>query len=133
MSVALYMDVHVPLPITSALRLRGVDVLTAQEDGASRFCEIVRRGLSNEPVTGAGPVWRGGKTVDGLCITSGTKQDNGLGSFQEHQARDDRAAACAWNGVPIPSSWKGTSGSSGFGFQGTEESHICAWLFLAQT
>jgi len=37
MSGALYMDVHVPLPITSALRLRGVDVLTAQEDGASQF------------------------------------------------------------------------------------------------
>ena len=33
MSVALYMDVHVPGPITRQLRLRGVDVLTAQEDG----------------------------------------------------------------------------------------------------
>jgi len=33
-SVSLYMDVHVPYPITMALRLRGVDVLTAQEDGA---------------------------------------------------------------------------------------------------
>jgi uncharacterized protein with PIN domain len=33
MTVALYMDVHVHRAITSGLRLRGVDVLTAQEDG----------------------------------------------------------------------------------------------------
>jgi len=33
MSVSLYMDVHVHRAITSALRLRGVDVMTAQEDG----------------------------------------------------------------------------------------------------
>ena len=33
MSVTLYMDVHVPGPITRQLRRRGVDVLTAQEDG----------------------------------------------------------------------------------------------------
>ncbi len=32
MGVALYMDVHVPGPITQQLRQRGVDVLTAQED-----------------------------------------------------------------------------------------------------
>lgn len=31
------MDVHVPAPITRALKRRGVDVLTAQEDGAKRF------------------------------------------------------------------------------------------------
>ncbi len=31
------MDVHVPLAITEGLRLRGVDVLTAQEDGARRL------------------------------------------------------------------------------------------------
>jgi hypothetical protein len=30
------MDVHVPAAITSALRRNGVDVLTAQEDGADR-------------------------------------------------------------------------------------------------
>lgn len=30
------MDVHVPRPITRALRRRGVDVITAQEDGAGR-------------------------------------------------------------------------------------------------
>ena len=31
------MDVHVPMAITESLRRRGVDVLTAQEDGAERF------------------------------------------------------------------------------------------------
>jgi uncharacterized protein with PIN domain len=31
------MDVHVPLAITEALRLRGVDVLTAQQDDARRL------------------------------------------------------------------------------------------------
>ena len=29
----LYMDVHVPAPITESLRRRGIDVLTSQEDG----------------------------------------------------------------------------------------------------
>jgi predicted nuclease of predicted toxin-antitoxin system len=33
MSVHLYMDVHVRRAVTAGLRLRGVDVLTAQEDG----------------------------------------------------------------------------------------------------
>jgi len=33
MGVSFYMDVHVPRPITDGLRQRGVDVLTAQEDG----------------------------------------------------------------------------------------------------
>ena len=32
MSVRLYMDVHVRRAVTAGLRLRGVDVLTAQED-----------------------------------------------------------------------------------------------------
>ena len=36
MTVRFYMDVHVPLAITTELRLRGVNVLTAQEDGAAR-------------------------------------------------------------------------------------------------
>lgn len=35
MALALYMDQHVPKSITVGLRLRGVDVLTAFEDGAS--------------------------------------------------------------------------------------------------
>ena len=37
MNVSLYMDVHVPHALTFELRLRGVDVLTAQEDGASQL------------------------------------------------------------------------------------------------
>lgn len=37
MSTKLYMDVHVRRAVTIGLRLRGVDVLTAQEDGAERF------------------------------------------------------------------------------------------------
>ena len=39
MSVALYMDVHVPSAITIGLRLRGVDVLTAPEDGTRRLSD----------------------------------------------------------------------------------------------
>jgi hypothetical protein len=35
MSVALYFDVHVRRAVTEGLRLREVDVLTAQEDGAA--------------------------------------------------------------------------------------------------
>ncbi len=35
MPLRLYMDHHVPRAITNGLRLRGVDVLTAYEDGAS--------------------------------------------------------------------------------------------------
>ncbi len=37
MPIALYMDHHVPRAITTGLRLRGVDVVTAFEDGASRL------------------------------------------------------------------------------------------------
>ena len=32
MSIALYMDVNIPLAITNGLRLRGIDVVTSQED-----------------------------------------------------------------------------------------------------
>jgi predicted nuclease of predicted toxin-antitoxin system len=38
-SIALYIDVHVHQAITRGLRLRGVDVLTAQEDGARRLAD----------------------------------------------------------------------------------------------
>jgi hypothetical protein len=45
MAVTLYMDVHVPGPITRQLRRRGVDVWTAQEDGhdAVRDDEVLAR------------------------------------------------------------------------------------------
>jgi hypothetical protein len=39
MAIALYMDQHVPRTITVGLRLRGVDVLTAYEDGASEMAD----------------------------------------------------------------------------------------------
>ena len=35
MTVSFYLDEHIPRAITTGLRLRGVDVLTAQEDGRS--------------------------------------------------------------------------------------------------
>jgi len=37
MSVSLYMDVHVERAVTNGLRMRGVDVITAQEDGAAMW------------------------------------------------------------------------------------------------
>jgi hypothetical protein len=37
----IYMDEHVPRPITVGLRLRGVDVLTVQEDGLAGFDDQV--------------------------------------------------------------------------------------------
>lgn len=37
MGVALYMDVHVPHAITEQLRLRGVDVLAATEEGTNQL------------------------------------------------------------------------------------------------
>ncbi|HMA94282.1 MAG TPA: DUF5615 family PIN-like protein [Polyangiaceae bacterium] len=47
MSLGLYMDVHVPLSVTRGLRRRGVDVLTAQEDGTARLSdpELLLRAL----------------------------------------------------------------------------------------
>jgi hypothetical protein len=36
-AIALYMNQHVPRAITIGLRLRGVDVITAYEDGASEM------------------------------------------------------------------------------------------------
>lgn len=39
MSVLLYMDVHVHRAITDGLRRRGVDVMTAQEDGTTRLSD----------------------------------------------------------------------------------------------
>ena len=37
MTIALYMDVHVPQAITEQLRRRGIDVLTAFEDGTQKL------------------------------------------------------------------------------------------------
>jgi hypothetical protein len=37
MSLALYMDVHVPIAITEALRRKGLDILRSQDDGTTRL------------------------------------------------------------------------------------------------
>ena len=37
MAVGIYMDVHIHSAVTIGLRSRGVEVITAQEDGARRF------------------------------------------------------------------------------------------------
>ncbi|MBM3239281.1 hypothetical protein FJZ31_23560 [Candidatus Poribacteria bacterium] len=39
MTIKIYMDVHVRRAVTEGLRLRKVDVLTAQEDGAAQFSD----------------------------------------------------------------------------------------------
>lgn len=48
MSVRLYMDVHVRRAVTDGLRLRGIDVLTAQDDGTTRLedSELLDRATS---------------------------------------------------------------------------------------
>lgn len=48
MQVSFYMDVHVPRAITAQLRLRGVKVITAQEDNAARLLddELLERALA---------------------------------------------------------------------------------------
>jgi len=38
-SVPLYADHHVPAPITEGVRLRGVNVLTTEEDGTQRLAD----------------------------------------------------------------------------------------------
>ena len=40
MNVRLYMDVHIPFAITTQLRLRQIDILTAQEDGTRRLEDV---------------------------------------------------------------------------------------------
>lgn len=39
MAIALYMNAHIPRAITNGLRLRGVDVITAQEDKSDRLSD----------------------------------------------------------------------------------------------
>lgn|SRR4030067_1624797 len=39
MAIKLYMDVHIPKAITIGLRLRNVDVITAQEDGKNTLSD----------------------------------------------------------------------------------------------
>jgi hypothetical protein len=46
--ITFYMDVHVPRAITEQLRLRGIDVLTAQQDGTTELedAELLDRVLA---------------------------------------------------------------------------------------
>ncbi|MCL4536132.1 MAG: DUF5615 family PIN-like protein [Nitrospirae bacterium] len=41
MAVGLYMDVHIPRAITLGLRIKGVDVLTAQEDNSADLSDAL--------------------------------------------------------------------------------------------
>ncbi len=79
MAVKLYMDVHVPWPITEQLRCRGVDVVTAQDDGAATLPddELLRRSTKLERVMftqdirfkAMAQMWqRDGRTFGGLVF-----------------------------------------------------------------
>lgn len=48
MPLAFYMDQHVPRAITLGLRLRGIDVLTAYEDGAGKLDDAALLDRANE-------------------------------------------------------------------------------------
>lgn len=48
MAIALYMDHNVPRAITVGLRLRGVDVITAYEDGTSELDDVALLDRTNE-------------------------------------------------------------------------------------
>ena len=53
MPVGLYMDVHVPSAITFQLRSKGVDVITAQDDGTTELEDdqlIIRSSELNRPL-----------------------------------------------------------------------------------
>jgi predicted nuclease of predicted toxin-antitoxin system len=52
MTIKIYMDVHVRLAVTEGLRLREVDVLTAQADGAAQLSdpELLDRATTLERV-----------------------------------------------------------------------------------
>jgi predicted nuclease of predicted toxin-antitoxin system len=38
-AIKLYMDAHIPKAVTNGLRLRGIDLLTAQEDNADKLSD----------------------------------------------------------------------------------------------
>lgn len=80
MSIRLYMDVHVPMAITRALRRREVDVLTAQEDGTDQLNDaalldratLVQRVLFSMDVDlrrEAATRQKAGKTFSGVITT----------------------------------------------------------------
>jgi hypothetical protein len=48
MTIALYMDQHVPRAVTVGLRLRDVDAITAYEDGAGELDDVALLDRANE-------------------------------------------------------------------------------------
>ena len=84
MSVALYMDHHVPRAITLGLRLRDVDVLTAYEDLASQLEDAAlldRAGILNRALF---------TRDDDLLVEASNRQQEGLafmGVIYAHQLR----------------------------------------------
>src|SRR5215210_7013320 len=48
MDVRLYMDVHIPMAITRQLRLRGVDVFAATEEGTNKLSDEALLKLASE-------------------------------------------------------------------------------------
>ena len=84
MPIALYMNQHVPRAITVGLRLRGVDVITAHEDGASDMDDP-------ELLDRAGELERVLFTQDDDLLTEATKrQRQGIsfrGVIYAHQLR----------------------------------------------
>lgn len=84
MPIALYMDQHVPRAIVIALRLRGVDVLTAYEDNAS---DMVDSALLDR----AGTLGRVLFTQDDDLLTEATRRQRARIAFAgvifSHQLR----------------------------------------------
>lgn len=90
MSVALYFDVHVRRVVGETLRLRGVDVLTAQADGYARAPDprLLDRAMRLQRVL---------FTQDEDLLAEATRRQRGGGSFAgvvyAHQLRVSVAAA----------------------------------------
>jgi hypothetical protein len=84
MTIAFYMNQHVPRAITIGLRLRKVDVITAHEDGASRMDD-------SELLNRAGELGRVLFTQDDDLLAEATKrQRKGIsfhGVIYAHQLR----------------------------------------------
>ena len=78
------MDVHVPRAVTTALRLRGIDVLTAQEDGAAELDDghLLKRATELDRIL---------VTQDEDLLREGTRLLSGQGDFSgivyAHQLR----------------------------------------------
>lgn len=84
MPIKLYMNQHVARSITEGLRLRGIDVITAQEDGASRMDD-------DELLTRASELERTLFTRDDDLLAEGAKRQKEGVSFEgviyDHQLR----------------------------------------------